>query len=323
MREFLKSINSRPISYFPIYRDITGSVTGAVLLSQLMYWLSKKDKIFKTDAEIMAETHLTQNELRAAKTKLKSVDFITVSREGIPAKTYYSIDWEKYETSLVNFTKLDELNSLNSDSEVHETINENQDIDYTETTTESNLSVSFFFSDHKCNGKGGKCKRKSAMTINGKHYCSQHGRMILAKLGKLDLLKEPKKENSHIDIAAAREAEKLLSEKHFVDAAEMKYPLNEDAYAEWLDYRASKRKPVSLHALKLQVRMLCRYDLKTQKEIIDTSIQNDYQGLFEPKTYNQHKNFKEPEVGSIGWLEQQAAEQRDYVDVEVSDADHS
>lgn len=283
MREFLKSINSRPISYFPIYRDITGSVTGAVLLSQLMYWLSKKDKIFKTDAEIMAETHLTQNELRAAKTKLKSVDFITVSREGIPAKTYYSIDWEKYETSLVNFTKLDELNSPNSDSEIHETINENQDRDYTETTTESiNSSIS------PLSEKSGKAKSL-------------------------------KKEKSHIDIAAAREAEKLLSEKHFGDVAEMKYPLNEEAYAEWLDYRAEKRKPVSLHALKLQVKLLCRYDLGTQKEIIDTSIQNDYQGLFEPKTHNQYENFKEPEVGSIGWLEQQAAEQRGYVDVEVQE----
>lgn len=99
MKDILKRLNQKPIAYYPVYRQITGSTTGGILLSQLMYWFSKKDKIFKTDSEIMEETYLTKKELENAKKLIKELDFITVSREGLPAKTYYEIDWEKMLTS--------------------------------------------------------------------------------------------------------------------------------------------------------------------------------------------------------------------------------
>jgi len=136
----LKQLNQRPIAYYPIYRQLTGSTTAGILLSQLMFWFSKKDKIFKTDSEIMEETLLTENELRSAKTKIKKLDFISVTREGIPAKTYYKIDWEKYETSLVKFTEQKELKEQTQFSEIHET-NKNNNFNTettTKTTTESN-----------------------------------------------------------------------------------------------------------------------------------------------------------------------------------------
>ena len=62
-----------------------------------MYWLSKKDKIFKTNNEIREEIGFSERELKTAKTALKNVGFIKVSREGLPAKTYYEIDWDEYE----------------------------------------------------------------------------------------------------------------------------------------------------------------------------------------------------------------------------------
>ncbi len=130
MKNILRGLNQRPIAYYPIYKRITGSLAGAVLLSQLMYWFSKKDKFYKTDADIIEETDLSISELRSAKTKLKELKFIIVSREGIPAKTYYSIDWDKYQDSLISLNKLsektynqDSLNSLNCDSEINESIN--------------------------------------------------------------------------------------------------------------------------------------------------------------------------------------------------------
>ena len=61
-----------------------------------MYWLSKKDKIFKTNNEIREEIGFSERELKTAKTALKNVGFIKVSREGLPAKTYYEIDWDEY-----------------------------------------------------------------------------------------------------------------------------------------------------------------------------------------------------------------------------------
>ncbi|MCF6207600.1 MAG: MarR family transcriptional regulator, partial [Sulfurovum sp.] len=70
----------------------------------------------------------------------------------------------------------------------------------------------------------------------------------------------------------------------FADSADFAFRLNPTAYKEWLEYRRKKRKPVSLMAMQKQVALLCRYDEATQKEIVDRSIANDYQGLFEPKS---------------------------------------
>ena len=100
MKNVLKILNQKPIAYYPVYRQITGSTTAGILLSQLMYWFSKKDKFYKTDTEIREETFLTEKELKNAKSKLKKLSFITISREGIPAKTYYQIDWKELEKAL-------------------------------------------------------------------------------------------------------------------------------------------------------------------------------------------------------------------------------
>lgn len=142
------SINQRPISYYPIYTKITGSVTGGVLLSQLLYWYAAVNgrKFYKRDAEIKKETYLTTNELRSAKKKLKALQFIFVTREGVPAKTYYDFDIELlfetivsfseiHDSSLVKSTKQDSLNPTNSSSEINETITENTQ----ETTTENTV----------------------------------------------------------------------------------------------------------------------------------------------------------------------------------------
>ncbi|AQW81384.1 hypothetical protein CPIN17260_1095 [Campylobacter pinnipediorum subsp. pinnipediorum] len=104
MKEIIKQLSERPIAYYPAYARLAGSITAGLLLSQLMYWFTKQDKIFKTDAEIMAETMLSKDELRSAKSKLKNLDFLTISREGIPAKTFYEIDWDLLENAL-NFDK--------------------------------------------------------------------------------------------------------------------------------------------------------------------------------------------------------------------------
>ena len=119
MKEILKSLNQKPIAYYPIYRQVTGSTTSAILLSQLMYWFSIKNKFYKTDKEIRNETLLTERELKTAKQKIKKIEFIEVTREDVPAKTYYKINWDKYYQIMNEFcikneqTKWDEKDKLN------------------------------------------------------------------------------------------------------------------------------------------------------------------------------------------------------------------
>jgi hypothetical protein len=134
--ENLKLLNQRPIAYYAIYKDLTTSTTAGVLLSQLMYWFSKKDKFYKTDEDIREETRLTASELKTAKSKIKDISFITITREGVPAKTYYKINWDLYYNSLAKFAKLESAKQPNSNSEIRQTI--------TKTTTKKEREKDFY-----------------------------------------------------------------------------------------------------------------------------------------------------------------------------------
>ena len=57
---------------------------------------------------------------------------------------------------------------------------------------------------------------------------------------------------------------------------------NKTAWIEWIDYRASKGKKISEAAAKKQIKFLSGYPAIVQQQIVDKSITNDYQGLFEP-----------------------------------------
>jgi excisionase family DNA binding protein len=55
------------------------------------------------------------------------------------------------------------------------------------------------------------------------------------------------------------------------------------AWAEWLDYRRAKKKPVSKKAVPRQLKQLASYGERGAIASIEDSIRNDYQGLFAPK----------------------------------------
>ena len=95
MKQVLKALHQRPIAVYPIYIDLTGSVTAGLMLSQLLYWLERVDReVWKTDAEIMQETRLTQTEFKNAKKVISGLKFMSVTKRGIPPKTFYSVDWD-------------------------------------------------------------------------------------------------------------------------------------------------------------------------------------------------------------------------------------
>lgn len=96
MKQVLKALHQRPIAVYPVYIDLTGSIAGGLLLSQLLYWLEKVDReIWKTDAEILAETRLTQTEFKNAKKAIEALPFMSVNKRGIPPKTFYAVDWDE------------------------------------------------------------------------------------------------------------------------------------------------------------------------------------------------------------------------------------
>ena len=87
------------------------------------------------------------------------------------------------------------------------------------------------------------------------------------------------------------EIENELSEKFSSSRTEMKYPLDVESFNNWIEHRTELKKKLTATSAKLQVKLLCKYPRDIQAEIINTSIQNGYQGLFEPK---QQKQFIQP-----------------------------
>jgi len=85
------------IPYYAINSKIMGNVTGGLLLSYLVDRLESVEEAQITDSEIKQDTGLTEWELRNAKRTLKSIGAILVERKGLPAKTHYRIDRDKYE----------------------------------------------------------------------------------------------------------------------------------------------------------------------------------------------------------------------------------
>jgi len=106
MKELLKSLNQRPVAFYPLYVAGTGSISSGVALSQLMYWFSKQDKIYKTDKEFEKETGHTAKEMQVVRKHLRKLPFLTITREGVPAKTHYAIDWDLYQSSMHQWSEL-------------------------------------------------------------------------------------------------------------------------------------------------------------------------------------------------------------------------
>lgn len=96
-----KAMNKRVIAFNPAFVDLTGSITAALLMSQLLFWAEKMDykEFYKTDKQIREETKLGKYELIQAK-KIVS-EFFDIQRKGSPARTYYK---PKMEVILANLS---------------------------------------------------------------------------------------------------------------------------------------------------------------------------------------------------------------------------
>jgi len=142
VKDILKAFSERPIAYQPIYAKITGSITSGILLSQIVYWwhTMREDEFYKTDEEWCDELSMGLYELKSAKKRLQEMGIITLTRKGVPAKTYYELDEEILITLITSYGKnpqLDVGKTTNKSEEKPTTITiytENT----TETTTENN-----------------------------------------------------------------------------------------------------------------------------------------------------------------------------------------
>lgn len=96
--ELLKQIFDRPIAYHKIFAKFVG-VTGAVMLSQAIYWDKNKETqkrdswFYKTQEDWEEETGLSRFEQEGARKKFKKYGFLEEKLVGIPAQLWYKVNW--------------------------------------------------------------------------------------------------------------------------------------------------------------------------------------------------------------------------------------
>ena len=90
----LLNLLDRPIAFHRAFVDLTGSITGALLLSQACYWqkrcTSKDGWWWKTYDEWRQETGLTSEELKSARKACSK--YLEWTRKGLPARNFYKVN---------------------------------------------------------------------------------------------------------------------------------------------------------------------------------------------------------------------------------------
>ncbi|YCH28988.1 conserved phage C-terminal domain-containing protein [Erwinia sp. D4-22] len=98
----LIALLDRPIAYQACFVRF-GGVTGAVLLSQLVYWHNRMDGswFYKTQKEIKSETGLSREEQETARRRLISAGVLEEDRRGVPAKLFFRVKADRLEALLL------------------------------------------------------------------------------------------------------------------------------------------------------------------------------------------------------------------------------
>lgn len=95
---------SRPIAFHRAYVDLGLGITGALMLSQCVYWRTRTSSpegwFYKSQAEWQQETGLGRREQETARKRLVQAGFLEEDRRGVPAKLYFRVNTEALETAL-------------------------------------------------------------------------------------------------------------------------------------------------------------------------------------------------------------------------------
>lgn len=91
----LATLLDRPIAFQRVFVSLGAGVTGALMLSQALYWTKRaKDDgwFYKTQSEWEEETGLTRYEQESARSKLKKIGVLEEVKKGLPCKLFYRVN---------------------------------------------------------------------------------------------------------------------------------------------------------------------------------------------------------------------------------------
>ena len=138
----LLDILDRPIAFQRVFVRVTGSITGALLLSQAVYWQKRARGEdgwwWKTQEDWESETGMTRRELEGARKDCLASGILDYERKGLPAKGFYRVNVERLHAALGRLGAQSRLAESANKGELiaPDQIGEKRQSTSTETTTE-------------------------------------------------------------------------------------------------------------------------------------------------------------------------------------------
>jgi len=142
-------IPDRPIAFNRDFARLGIGVTGALMLSQAVYWSKRTGTaggwFYKTQTQWEEETALSRYEQETARRRLKKLGILEEKKQGIPCKVFYRVNAEKLaeglQTSMGESSKLEGGNPTSRDDGIQQSITENTQRLQTETTESAHTAA--------------------------------------------------------------------------------------------------------------------------------------------------------------------------------------
>jgi len=109
----IDAMNERPIAFNRHYVSLGCGITGALMLSQMVYWskyASNNGWFYKTSTEWEEETGMTRREQETARKNLVRLKFIQEELKGVPGRLHFRVEKENLYQALMNLHQVSEEN---------------------------------------------------------------------------------------------------------------------------------------------------------------------------------------------------------------------
>ena len=136
-------IPDRPIAFNRDFVRLGIGITGALFLSQLVYW-SKRTKdcwFYKTADEWEEETGMSRKEQETARKRLREAGILSEKKQGIPAKLYFMLNENKL-IELMDAVFYDDVKQVSTDGGNSMTPKGECNTETTQETTTDNKKTS-------------------------------------------------------------------------------------------------------------------------------------------------------------------------------------
>lgn len=131
----IDAMNERPVAFNRHYVALGCGITGALMLSQMVYWSKKSNAdgwFYKTIEQWEEETGLSRYEQEGARKKLRDLGFIVEAKRGVPCRVHFKVDQEKLYKALINLASNPENSEQNIGENTDNSVCGNSPIQYAE-----------------------------------------------------------------------------------------------------------------------------------------------------------------------------------------------